>query len=42
MAQIFLRSFASDEEFTRFGDFARAHCEAAKPVVPPIAGVDSA
>ena len=33
------RAFASDEEFARFCDFARAHCEVAKPVTPPIAGV---
>ena len=33
------RAFASDEEFALFGDFARAHCEAAKPILPPIAGV---
>ena len=33
------RAFDSDEEFARFADFARAHCEAAKPQTPPIAEV---
>jgi len=33
------RAFDSDEAFTRFADFARAQCEAAKPLTPPIAEV---
>ena len=33
------RAFASDEEFERFFEFAHTRCEAAKPLVPPLARV---